>query len=57
VEGVERGRAEVWPYCLMPNHVHVIAVPRDWDELDRAFRHVALNPVRARLVSRPEDWQ
>jgi putative transposase len=87
---------EIWSYCLMPNHVHIIAVPRDEDGLARTFRHVhrhytgyvnarmrvtghlwqgrfssvamdeahlyaalryvALNPVRARLVARPEDW-
>jgi putative transposase len=88
---------EIWSYCLMPNHVHIIAVPRDVDALSQAFRHVhrhytgyvnarmrvtghlwqgrfssvamdethlhaalryvALNPVRARLVVRAEDWR
>ena len=88
---------EIWSYCLMPNHVHIIAVPRDADSLSQAFRHVhrhytgyvnarmrvtghlwqgrfasvamdeqhlyaalryvALNPVRARLVARAEDWR
>ncbi|MFZ5725789.1 MAG: transposase [Pseudomonadota bacterium] len=87
----------IWSYCLMPNHVHIVAVPRDEDALGRTFRHVhrhytgyvnarmrvtghlwqgrfssvamdevhlfaafryvALNPVRARLVRRAEDWQ
>lgn len=96
-EGAERAGVEIWSYCLMPNHVHIIAVPRDADGLGRTFRHVhrhytgylnarlrvtghlwqgrfssvamdephlhaafryvALNPVRARLVSRPEDWR
>ena len=91
-----RHGVEVWSYCLMPNHVHIIAVPRDEDGLARTFRHVhrhytgyvnarmrvtghlwqgrfssvamdeqhlfaalryvALNPVRARLVARAEDW-
>lgn len=88
--------AEIWAYCLMPNHVHVIAVPKDEDGLRRTFgelhrrytgrinarhrwtghlwqarfgsvamdddhllaaiRYVSLNPVRARLVERAEDW-
>ncbi len=88
---------EIWSYCLMPNHVHIIAVPRDTDGLSQTFRHVhrhytgyvnarmrvtghlwqgrfssvamdeqhlhaalryvALNPVRARLVTRAEDWR
>ena len=96
-EGAERAGVEVWSYCLMPNHVHIIAVPRDSDGLGRAFRHVhrhyagyvnarlrvtghlwqgrfssvamdeqhlhaafryvSRNPVRACLVSRPEDWR
>ena len=91
-----RHGVEIWSYCLMPNHVHIVATPRDEDGLARAFRHVhrhytgyvnarmrvtghlwqgrfssvamdephlhaalryvALNPVRARLVSRAEDW-
>ena len=28
---------EIWGYCLMPNHVHVIAVPRTADGLRRAI--------------------
>jgi putative transposase len=87
---------EVWAYCLMPNHVHLLLVPADADALGRALgethrrytravnqrqgwvghlwqglfsscalgpdhvlasaRYIELNPVRARLVARPEDW-
>jgi len=87
---------EVWAWCLMPNHVHLILVPTDADGLRRALsrvhriyagaiqarrrktghfwqgrfgavamdeahlaaalRYVALNPVRARLVERAQDW-
>lgn len=96
-DGAERYGVEIWSYCLMPNHVHIIAVPRDGDGLGQTFRYVhrqytgyvnarlrvtghlwqgrfssvamdeqhlhaalryvALNPVRARLVAKPEDWQ
>jgi len=96
-EAAERHGVEVWSYCLMPNHVHVVAVPRDADALGMTFRHVhrhytgyvnarmrvtghlwqgrfssvamdeqhlfaafryvALNPVRARLVTRAQDWR
>jgi putative transposase len=92
----EKARVEIWAYCLMPNHVHLIAVPRDEAGLARAIgeahrrytnyinaragfrghlfqnrfgsvvmddthlltalRYVSLNPVRARLVARAEDW-
>jgi len=88
---------EIWAYCLMPNHVHLIAVPEskeslahgigeahrrytryinfkkgwkgylwqgrfasfpmDEDYLLSATRYVELNPVRARLVKRPEDYR
>jgi len=32
----ERG-VEVWAYCLMPNHAHLIAVPKAEDGLRRAI--------------------
>jgi putative transposase len=32
----ERG-VELWAYCLMPNHVHLIAVPQSADSLRRAI--------------------
>jgi putative transposase len=32
----ERG-VNVWAYCLMPNHIHLIAVPRSEDSLARAI--------------------
>jgi putative transposase len=90
-------RVEVWAWCLMPNHVHLILVPSDPDGLRRtlarvhrsyagiiqarrkrtgrfwqgrfgavamderhlaaALRYVSLNPVRARLVQRAQDWR
>ncbi|PTS76210.1 transposase [Sphingomonas sp. HMWF008] len=95
-EAADRAGAEIWCYCFMPNHVHVIVVPSDEDGLRRTFadahrrytgfinarhrwtghlwqgrfgavvmdethlahamRYVSLNPVRARLTARPEDW-
>lgn len=88
---------QVWAWCLMPNHVHLILVPSDPDGLRRALaavhrryagaiharrkrtghfwqgrfgaaamdeehlaaalRYVSLNPVRARLVERAQDWR
>lgn len=96
-EAARRADANVWAYCLMPNHVHMIIVPGDEDGLRRTFadahrrytgfinarhrwtghlwqgrfgavamdeqhlaaaaRYVALNPVRARLVDRAEQWR
>jgi len=37
VDAAEKARAEVWAYCLMPNHVHAIVVPADEDGLRRTF--------------------
>jgi putative transposase len=95
-DAAQRSGAEVWGYCLMPNHVHLIVVPADEHGLRRTFadahrrytafinarhrwtghlwqgrygavamyeahlvhaaRYVALNPVRARLCERAEQW-
>jgi len=95
-EAAKRAGSEIWAYCLMPNHVHLIVVPADEDGLRRTFadghrrytgiinarhqwtghlwqgrfgavamdeahllaatRYVSLNPLRAGLVRRPEDW-
>jgi REP element-mobilizing transposase RayT len=32
-----KARAEIWAYCLMPNHVHVIVTPKGEDGLRRTF--------------------
>lgn len=95
-EQMHKAKVEVWAYCLMPNHVHLILCPsnkeglaqamgaahRRWanfinargrwrghlfdgryasvamDErhLMTAVRYVALNPVRAHLAARAQDW-
>jgi len=96
VEFRELAGADIWAYCLMPNHVHLVVVPEEKDSLAILFRHVhrrytreinsregwtghlwqeryhsfvmdenhllatvrytELNPVRARLCARAEDW-
>lgn len=51
---------EIWSYCLMPNHVHVIAVPKDQDGLSRAFRYVHRHYtgyINARLRVTGHLWQ
>lgn len=95
-ESSRRAGCEVWAYCLMPNHVHIILVPSDEDGLRKTFadlhrrytahinarlkvtghlwqgrygsvvmdeehlfnaiRYVTLNPVRAGLAKRAQDW-
>ena len=93
----EDAGVEVWAYCLMPNHVHLVVVPEQEDSLSKFFRqvhryysryinfrenwrghlwqerfhsfvmdeqylltairYVELNPVRAHLCQRPEQWR
>ena len=36
-EWCEREGVEVWAYCLMPNHVHPVAVPSSEDALRRGI--------------------
>jgi len=88
---------EVWAYCLMPNHVHLVVVPESEESLARgigeahrrytrfinfkkswkgylwqgrfasfpmdedyllaACRYVELNPVRAKMCARPEEYR
>lgn len=91
-----RWGVSIWAYCLMPNHIHLIATPAAADGLHRALgaahrrysrhinfrqgwrgylwqgrfasfpldgsyllaaaRYVELNPVRAGLAARAQDW-
>jgi putative transposase len=95
-EHCRKANVEVWAYCLMPNHVHLVLTPQTANGLARALgethrrytgfvnarsrstghlfqgrfgsvvmddahfvaaaRYVALNPVRAKLVARAQDW-
>ena len=43
-EAAGRARAENWAWCLVPNHVHVILVPPDADDLRPTF--AGINGVR-----------
>lgn len=44
----------IWAYCLMTNHVHLIAVPRDEQSLQRAigYTHRRL----ARFINHRNRW-
>ena len=92
-----RNKVGVWAYCLMSNHIHLIAVPESEDGLRRAIgeahrrytrymnfqkgwkghlwqgrfasfpmdeqyliataRYIVMNPVRARLVKKAEEYK
>ena len=46
---------EVWAYCLMPNHVHLIAVPESADGLRRAIGEA--HRQYTRRVNFREGWR
>lgn len=48
-------KVEVWAYCLMPNHVHVIAVPSSEDALRRAIGEAHRRYTRR--VNFREGWR
>ena len=59
-EPAERAELAIWSYCLMPNHVHVIAVPTHEDSLRAAFarthaRYTSFVNARARWTG--HLWQ
>ena len=45
----------IWAYCLMPNHVHFVAVPRTEDALSRLFGYV--HAQYAREINKAHNWQ
>ena len=54
-EGCREAKTAVWAYCLMPNHVHLILVPKDADGL-----RAALGEAHRRYtwrINRREDWR
>jgi len=55
-----RARAQVWAYCLMPTHVHIILVPSDEDGLRRTFADLHrryTGYVNARARTSGHLWQ
>lgn len=45
----------VWAYCLMPNHVHLVAVPETPDALSKVFRSV--NRRYALEINKRMNWK
>ena len=48
-------QVEIWAYCLMPNHVHLIAVPHSADGLRRAIGEVHRRYTR--MLNFREGWR
>jgi putative transposase len=47
-------RVEIWSYCLMPNHAHLIAVPETEHGLSRAIGDG--HQAYARAINKRERW-
>lgn len=54
-EWCEKCGVEIWFYCLMPNHIHLIAVPHSEDSLRRAIGEAHRRYTR--LINFREDWR
>ena len=52
--GVKHG-VEILAYCLMTNHIHVVAVPERGDALERVFR--PLHTRYAQRINRLKKWK
>lgn len=50
-----RHGVHIWAYCLMPNHVHLIAVPDRCDGLARAIGQAHLRYTR--YINEREGWR
>jgi len=53
-EGCRAAGTQLWAYCLMPNHVHLILVPADEDGLRAALGETHRRYTRA--VNAREGW-
>lgn len=53
-EQCQRESVAIWSYCLLPNHVHLIAVPPEPESLARAFGEAHRRYTL--MVNRREGW-
>ena len=53
-EYADRYGLEIWAYCLMTNHVHLVATPRRQDALAQAIGRAHMR--HARRVNRQQGW-
>ena len=54
-DAADRAGTQIWAYCLMPNHVHLIVVPSDPDGLRAALGETHRRYTR--LINAREGWQ
>jgi len=59
-DAAAHAQVTTWSYCLMPSHVHIVAVPGDEDGLRRTFRYVHRHYtgfINARMRVTGHLWQ
>ena len=54
-DGCAKAETELWAYCLMPNHVHLILVPKTEDGLRAALGEAHRRYTR--MVNFRENWR
>lgn len=54
-ESCRRYGVEIWSYCLMPNHVHLIAIPQQPDSFRQALGEAHRRYTR--LINFREKWK
>ena len=54
-EWCSRCGVDIWAYCLMPNHTHLIAVPRTEDSMRKAIGEA--HRRYARMINFREGWR
>jgi putative transposase len=50
-----RAQADIWAYCLMPNHVHLVVVPKFADSLAKLLGNT--HHRYARLINAAHGWR
>jgi len=54
-ESLNKHQVEIWAWCLMPNHVHLIAVPQTEEGLARAIGEAHRRYTRR--INFRENWR
>ena len=54
-EWCQKCSVDIWAYCLMPNHVHLIAVPQSEDGLRRGIGEA--HRRYSRMINFRENWR
>jgi putative transposase len=50
----QRYNVQIWSYCLMTNHAHFIAIPKNADSLARCFADAHVRYTR--MINKRENW-